>query len=131
MTSAEDRIETVRLALEGLSRGDPELAVSMAHPDIEVVRTGGLPPVKGLAAFRKWLEPDAFDQMIYEDLDFTVSGDQILAKQRIRARGAGSGIEMEIDSWAVFTFDDDLVIRADVFLEHEEAAARTAAGLDD
>jgi hypothetical protein len=42
-------------------------------------------------------------------------------------RGAGSGIEMEVWSWAVWTFDAaDRVTRIEVFLDHEHAEAERA-----
>ena len=52
------------------------------------------------------------------------------AKHRIRARGAGSGIEMEIETWGVWTFDEaGLAIRIEAYLDHEAAKAREAAGV--
>jgi hypothetical protein len=43
------------------------------------------------------------------------------------SNGAGSGIEMSVDSWGVFTFDDaGKITRVQLFLQHEEAEARRA-----
>lgn len=50
-------------------------------------------------------------------------------KHRIWARGAGGRIELEIESWGVWTFEDGLATRIEVYLDHEEAKARQAAGL--
>jgi ketosteroid isomerase-like protein len=130
MSAADDRIEKLRAGFEAINRGERDVPAEMAHPDIEVVRVGQLPPITGVAAFREWLEPDAFEETAYDDLEFTASGDKVLSHQRIRARGAGSGIEMELETWAVWTFDDDdLVVRAELYLEHDEPKARAAAGL--
>jgi hypothetical protein len=101
MSAAEDRIEKLRAALEAINRGERDVSAEMAHPDIEVVRVGQLPPITGVTAFREWLEPDAFEEMACDNLEFTTSGDKVLSHQRIRARGAGSGIEVELEMWAV------------------------------
>ena len=51
-------------------------------------------------------------------------------RQRVRGRGAESGIELDIVSWAVWTLNEDgQAIRVIAFLDTQEAAARKAAGL--
>lgn len=76
------------------------------------------------------MEPDAFDRQRIEPRSFEVHGNKVLVRQRFSARGAESGIELDVDSWAVFTLDEEgLVARAQMYLRHEEAEARKAAGL--
>jgi hypothetical protein len=76
------------------------------------------------------MEPDAFEKQVVDPVDFSVEGPRVLVRQHGRVRGAGSGIEMEIESWAVWTFDDQgLAKRLEFYLHHEETAARKAAGL--
>ena len=72
-----------------------------------------------------------FAEQLIDPLDFIDAGDRkVIGKQHIKARGAGSGIELEITSWSVWTFDDDgLITRVEIFLPHEEAKAREAAGV--
>jgi hypothetical protein len=62
-------------------------------------------------------------------LDFEACGNQVLIRQRTRARGAASGIELDVETWAVFTFNDGLIARGEVFALEQEADAREAAGL--
>jgi hypothetical protein len=51
-------------------------------------------------------------------------------RQHTQARGAGSGINLEVELWAVFTFDDDLLVtRVESYLPHQESEALEAAGL--
>ncbi|MEK6327088.1 MAG: hypothetical protein AABM66_06115 [Actinomycetota bacterium] len=51
-------------------------------------------------------------------------------RQHATARGAGSGIELNLDSCTVWTLDDDgLVTRVEFYLPHQDADAREAAGL--
>jgi hypothetical protein len=80
-----------------------------------------------------WMEPDAFVEQVIEPLDFSVAKDgRLLGRQHIRARGAASGIEMDIITWSVWTFDESgLITRIEVFLPHEEARALKAAGLSE
>jgi hypothetical protein len=77
------------------------------------------------------MEPDAFETQRIEPLDFEVSGNRVLVRQRTTARGAGSGIELDVENWAVFTFDDGLIVRGEGFLVDQEAEARQAAGLSE
>jgi hypothetical protein len=50
----------------------------------------------------------------------------------VTARGASSGIELELVSWSVWTFDDDgLMTRIEIYLDREADRAREAAGLSD
>ena len=50
---------------------------------------------------------------------------RVLSMQHIKARGSGSGIELEITSFTVWSFDEDgLVTRVEIYLPHEEARAR-------
>ena len=126
----EEMIAALRRFHEAFNRGDVEALVQMAHPDIEFVRTGGQSSLKGVAAMREWLKPDAFEEQRLEPLDFRVKGDKVLVRTHATGRGAGSGIEVDVVGWFVWTLDDHgLVKETQVFLPHEEAEALEAAGL--
>jgi len=120
----------LRSGYDAFNRGDFEAASRRFHPDVVVVPLGGQAPIEGIHKVRSWFEPDAFAEQYSELLDFSVSGDRILARVRTRMQGASSGIELDGGGWAVFTFDQaGLVRRMEIFLEHEETEARKAAGL--
>jgi hypothetical protein len=73
------------------------------------------------------MEPDAFESQVIEPDEFEATGNRVLVRQRASARGAASGIEVEIESWTVWTFDDDgKATRMEFFLPHEEDQARRA-----
>ena len=62
----------------------------------------------------------------------TVAGpdERILARHHITARGRYSGIELDVVSWSVWTFDQDgLIRRIEIYLERDGDRAREAAGL--
>jgi limonene-1,2-epoxide hydrolase len=128
-----ETIARLRRAYEAFNRGDFDAAVEAgaAHPDIEYLPPGGQAAVQGIAQFRAWMEPDAFESQVIEPRGFRIAGNKVLVWQHSRSRGAGSGIEMELDSWSVWTLDDaGLATRVEVFLPHEEVEALRAAGLE-
>src|SRR4051812_36679831 len=44
---------------------------------------------------------------------FRVNGNKVLVRQRFTGRGAGSGMELDLTVFVVFTVEDDLVTRAE------------------
>jgi ketosteroid isomerase-like protein len=120
-------METLRAGYEAFNRGDFDAVADLVHPDVVFIRPGGQPPLKGSDAFRAWMEPDAFESQASEPREVEIGEQKVLVHQHTSARGAGSGIEMEIGSWAVWSFDwDGRVTRIETYLEHEEAEARRA-----
>jgi ketosteroid isomerase-like protein len=123
-------ITTLRRAYEAFSSADFDTAIEIAHPEVEFIPVGGQTPMKGAEAFRAWMEPDAIAEQRIEPREFRVNGDKVLVRAHSWARGAGSGIEVEVDGWAVWTVNEDnLVTRVEGFLIHEEMEALQAAGL--
>jgi limonene-1,2-epoxide hydrolase len=125
--TGEQMIEELRRVNEAINRGDFDAAVEIADRDIVFVRPGGLPELRGREAIRAWMEPDAFESQTYEILSHEADGNRLLVKQNTRARGAGSGIEMEIESFSVWSFNDECkVTRVEYFMELDEEQARRA-----
>lgn len=120
-------VAALRRNNEALNRGDFDAAIAIADPEIVFVRVGGLPDLRGADAIRAWMEPDAFESQRYEIVGFEAAGNRLLTRQVTTARGAGSGIEMEIEAITVWTFSDEgKVLRVEAFLPSEEAEARRA-----
>ena len=120
----QEMISSLRRAYDAFNRGDYDTAIVLAHPAIEYVPPGGQAPRRGADAVRAWIEPDAFESRI--------NGNKAFVRQRIRARGAGSGVELDNEMAMVWTFDDDgLVTRAEAFLTHQDAEALKAVGLSE
>ena len=129
---SDANVKILRRAYEALGRGDFDAAIEIVHPEVEFIRPGVEAPVRGAAALRAWLEPDALVDQRWEPKEFRVNGDKVLVRQNTRARGAESGIELDIETWALWTLDEDgLVTRIKGFLVHEESAALEAAGLEE
>ena len=129
--SESELIAELQRGIAAYNRGDFDSAARAFHADIELLPAGGQPAIRGAEAVRAWMEPDAFASQVVETLEFTASGNQVLAHVITRAVGAESGVAVEMAAWNVWTCGDDgLWIRAQIFLPHEEKKARQAAGLD-
>lgn len=123
----EQIVALARRTYERFNRGDLDAAVEMADPEIILVRVGNQGVLRGAEAVRAWMEPDAFESQVFEPIEFRVAGDRVLIRVRVSTRGAGSGIEMEVEAWTVWTFNEDgKVTRIENFLPHEEEAAVSA-----
>jgi hypothetical protein len=128
---SQENIERALRLLEAVGRADYDAATELVHPQVELIPPGAQAPRIGAGRFRAWMEPDAFAEQVIQPLDWAAGeGGRVLSRQHIKARGAGSGIELEIESFTVWSFDDDrLITRVEIYLPHEEAKARAAAGL--
>ena len=123
--SDEQKIERVSTLLTAMNAGEYDAAVELSHPEIVLVRPGGAGELRGREQLRGWMEPDAFESQVTEILEFEVEGDRVLARVHSRARGAGSGIEIDLGFWTVYTFDSEgSLTRVEIFLEYEEDLAR-------
>jgi hypothetical protein len=131
MSDDEELIERVRKAQEAFNRGEFDAAIEWAHPEVVFVRAGAQSELTGADALRAWMEPDAFESQSTEPSRYEVTGNRVLVSQRTTSRGTGSGIEIEIEAWSVWTFDESgKVIRLEFFLGHEEEQARRALRAD-
>jgi limonene-1,2-epoxide hydrolase len=123
----EEKIERVRSLLEAMNAGRYDDAVRLSNPDVTLVRAGAGGELTGREKLREWMEPDAFESQVTEILSWEAAGNRVLAQVRSRARGAGSGIEIDIIAWTVYAFDDEgRFTRVEIHLEHEEDKARSA-----
>jgi ketosteroid isomerase-like protein len=121
----EQMVERLRRTYQLFNAEEFDAALEMAHPDIVFVRPGAQSELRGANALRAWMEPDAFESQLIEPKDFEAAGNRVLVRQHATARGAGSGIEVEIESWTLWTFDDDgKATRMQFFLPNEEDEAR-------
>ena len=129
----QENVETARRWLEAISGSseDFDRALALVHPDIVFVPPGDQAPYRGAESLRRWMEPDAFQEQVVKEFETVVVTDRtILGRQLVAARGTASGIELDVITWSVWTFDEDgLITRIELYLDHEEDKAREAAGL--
>ena|SRR5690349_8291072 len=123
----DELIARVHRAFEAFNRRDYDAAMALVHPDIVFVRQGAQSTITGADGIRSWMEPDAFESQVIEPCELEVAGNKVFIRSHSKNKGAGSGIEMELDALSVWTFDQDgRVIKIEAFLAHEEAEARSA-----
>jgi ketosteroid isomerase-like protein len=132
---AQENVETVRRWLKAIS-GDSEdfdRALALVHPEVVFIPPGNQPPYRGAESLRRWMEPDAFQEQVVKTFEPVVVTDTtVLGRQLIMARGAASGIEMDVLTWSVWSFDEDgLITRIAIYRDREEDEAREAAGLSE
>jgi ketosteroid isomerase-like protein len=125
---SQKNVEVVRRWLEAISGGseDFDSALALVHRDIVLVPPGDQPPYRGAERVRRWMEPDAFQEHVVKTFDPVVVTERtILGRQLVMARGATSGIELDVLTWSVWTFDEDgLITRIEIYLDREEDKAR-------
>ena len=124
----EADLERLKRGFELYNKGDYDALREFVSPDVVYERAGGLPPLYGWDAMRANLEPDAFESQRVEVLDVTVEGDQVLMCVRSTVVGAGSGLELTLDGWLVWTLEDGLVVRMQTFQDEAEAKRQFGLG---
>jgi uncharacterized protein len=113
------------------SRGDVEAVLAVMHPDVEwhPPPTSVDPqPIRGADAVRRYLEPNFFESQKAEPLAVTVEGDRVLVEARVRAVGAGSGVEIDGMAWHLYFFREDQVLRFEAYVDREQAMAAFRGG---
>jgi ketosteroid isomerase-like protein len=137
---SEQNVELVRRGYEVFNQGGPEAVISAGlwSPDLvfDFSRSeiAGLGVYRGYDEVRKFFEEDWFEAFPFEEweveLDELVDhGDQVVAIQRQRGRGASSGVAAEIEHGMIFTLRNGLVVRAEIYGDPKKALE--AAGLSD
>lgn len=123
--------ETARRWLQAVADEDYEALTELVSDDVVLVPPGNQAAYEGAESMRRWMEPDAFPAQIITPLEVVaVTATTVLGRQHISARGRASGIELDVTSWSVWTFDSGgRITRIEIYLDHEEDKARAAAGL--
>jgi len=115
----------IREAIEAFNRHDVEGMLAFLAEDVEWKRVDGLPDesglIRGREAVRELLRPMAFETAHLEPLEVVEEGDRALIHGRFTARGAASGVELQVDSYTVYFFADGLARRVENWRRREDA----------
>ena len=134
--SAEN-VEVVRRVYEAVSRRDTESVLAFYDPEVTLeAGPGTIGEALGTRVYRGYDGLRAFDRAwreAFEDLDTfceeTIdAGDKVVTAAKYRARGRGSGVEVEGPlQYGVWTLREGVIVRVVWFATREEAieAART------
>ena len=120
---AEENIEIVGRLIDAWNRRDLQAALEAMHPRCEVRGVEARETLKGhdgvAAGFRDWF--DAFAEFTIEPENFIAHGDRVLVPMRQRARGKGSGLEIEQRFYQLFTLRGGMVFRFEEYSEEPDA----------
>jgi ketosteroid isomerase-like protein len=121
-----DVAELIRDAYGAYNRGDVDAALELMHPDVEWVPPPSSlepQPLRGRDAVRRYLAPNIFESQTAEPLALIEEGNRVLVVARVRARGRGSGIELDRTAYHVLLLRDGRAVRFAVYTERDQALA--------
>ena len=129
-------MNAVKAFLDASMRRDMARVVELVDPNVELHGTvGGVGEgrvYRGLAeVIREYDEVDgeAWEERRLEPEGFLDVDDNVVVMFHEFRRGKGSGVELELDTAAIFTMRDGRVARMQGFMD--PAAAKRAAGLSE
>jgi ketosteroid isomerase-like protein len=131
---AAENAEVVRRMSAAFEERDFETLLTFLDPEVEVTEWPEVLDSRtyrghdGLfAAVESWAE--AWEWIHTEIHEIVENGDRVLVRGRTRGKGRGSEVELEMDTFHVYTFRDGKATRI-TFFTSEEPALR-AAGLSE
>jgi ketosteroid isomerase-like protein len=133
MSSPEENVAVVRVALEAFQRGDMEVFLGFLDPEIEIYSDPALPnPVEavGRDAWLKWVAEwlEAWDRFEVEEVAMEPEGERhVIATMRQRGIGKGSGAEVDMNVFYMFEIRDGIAIRYRLHSDRESAIAAVRA----
>ncbi len=128
-----DNIDVVRSVYDAWARGDFPGPADLLDDEVEYVNpVGAVEPGTrhGLAAFHRAVEKtlEGWETWQMDPDRYEANGDRVAVVVRYRAKGRGSGVEVEGRESAMWTVRDGRVVRYEWF--HGPADALRALGLD-
>jgi ketosteroid isomerase-like protein len=116
--------EVVLAAYDSFNRGEVEPILDILHPEVEWIPppTSLDPrPLHGRDAVREYLAPNFFESQTAEPLETIEHLNRLLVVARVRARGRGSGVELDQTVYHVLTIEEGRAVRFEVHVDRAEA----------
>jgi ketosteroid isomerase-like protein len=132
---SEENVEVVRRAIEAFARGDRAAFLDEVDPEVVVQQTAPIPDARtyhgheGLVqVISDWAQ--VFDDLVMTAEELTDAGNnKVLVRVHQKARGAGSGVPIEFDTWFVYGVGGGKIVRLEMFNYRDKALE--AAGLSE
>ena len=118
-------------AYDSFNQGETEAILDLLHPDIEWVPppTSVEPhPLHGRDAVREYLAPNIFESQTAEPIEIMEHGNRLLVVARVRARGRGSGIEIDQTAYHILTIEGGRAVRFEVHVDRATALTALRGG---
>jgi ketosteroid isomerase-like protein len=120
--------QLLRHGYDAWNRGDWTSMEALLAPDFEVDATDRvLNPdhYEGIEGFRRLAGEmsEVWDSWEIEPVQFIENGERVFVAHRVRARGKGSGVEVEQMYWSVWTLRDGKGVRLSLHVDREGALA--------
>jgi ketosteroid isomerase-like protein len=125
------RVAALREGYAAYNRGDFERILELLDEEVELVPPPNSPepgPLRGRDAVREYMAPNLFDQQSAVPTEFIEEGDRILVSVHARARGRGSGVEIDQAAFHVWTLTGERAVRFEVHVDREAALAALRGG---
>jgi ketosteroid isomerase-like protein len=122
--------DAVLAAYESFNQGELEPILDLLHPDVEWIPppTSVDPhPLRGREAVREYLAPNFFESQTAEPLETVEHENRLLVVARVRARGRGSGVELDQTAYHLMTIEDGRAVRFEVHVDRDAALAALRA----
>jgi ketosteroid isomerase-like protein len=116
--------DVIRDAYRAYNRGEVDAVLELLHPDVEWLPPPSSlepRPLHGRDAVREYLAPNFFENQSAEPLEVIHEGDRVLVVARTRARGRGSGIEIDQTTYHVWTVVDGRAVRFAAYVDRDQA----------
>ena len=131
---SQENVEIVRRMFDAFTGGDAAAALAAFDPEIEWDTTRIVPDGdvyhghEGVARFfRRWL--GTWEESAQELKELIDAGHQVIAAIRESGRGKGSGVEVEVERFDVYSLRDGKIVRYRWYRDRAEALE--AAGLQE
>jgi ketosteroid isomerase-like protein len=124
--------QLLRQGYDAWNRGDWQAMEELLAPEFEIDATDRVlnpDSYRGIDGFRRLAAElaEVWDTWEIEPLQFIEQGDLTFGAHLVRARGKGSGVEVEQTYWSVWNVNDGKAVRLALFVDRDRALA--AAGL--
>jgi ketosteroid isomerase-like protein len=117
--------------IEAFNSRDFERVLEFVADDVEHKRIDGSPDehdvVRGRDAMREFMLPDVFESQRLEPVAIVDDDDTVLVRVIFHARGAASGMELDVESFLVYKVEDGLIRRMESW--RKLADAERSSGL--
>ena len=127
MSDGQANVDRARAATELFQRGEVEAFLATMDPEVEIFSTPDLPNPGRFAGREGWIEWtsqwfDAWADFEVEIEDYEPVGERhVLMSARQRAKGAGSGVPVEMRVYYLTEYRDGLATRFHLYADREEA----------